>query len=59
VNNAKIVAIEIEEIPVKAYHFIGKIERYHAPIKRAFEVIIANFGNIITPEHVLQLRSRP
>jgi hypothetical protein len=54
VNNAKIMAIEIEKIPVKAYHFIGKVERYHAPVKRAFEIITADLGNIITPEHVLQ-----
>jgi hypothetical protein len=49
------MAIEIEEIPVKAHYFIGKIEKYRAPVRRAFEVIIANFGNIITPEHVLQM----
>jgi hypothetical protein len=55
VNNAKIMAIEVEEIPVKAHHFIGKIEKYHALLKRAFEVITANFSNIITPEHVLQI----
>jgi hypothetical protein len=55
VDNAKIMAIEIEEIPVKAYHSIGKIDKYHAPVKRAFEVIIANFSNTITPEHVLQM----
>jgi hypothetical protein len=55
VNSAKIIAIEIEEIPVKAHYFIGKIEKYHAFVKRAFEIITANLGNIITPEHVLQM----
>jgi hypothetical protein len=53
VDNAKIMAIEIEEIPVEAHHSIGKIEKYHAPVKRAFKVITANLGNTITPEHVL------
>jgi hypothetical protein len=53
VNNAKIMAIEVEEIPVKAHYSIGKIEKYHAPMKRAFEIIIANLGNTIIPEHVL------
>jgi hypothetical protein len=55
VNNAKIIAIKIEEIPVKAHHSIGKIEKYHAPVKRAFKIITANFGNTITSEHVLQM----
>jgi hypothetical protein len=49
------MAIEIEEISIKAHHFIGKIEKYHAPVKRAFEIITANLGNTITPEHVLQM----
>jgi hypothetical protein len=55
VNNAKIMAIEIEEIPVKIYHSIGKVERYHASLKRAFEIITADFGNTITPDHALQM----
>jgi hypothetical protein len=55
VNNAKIMAIEIEEIPVKAHYFIGKIEKYHAPVKSAFEIITANLGNTITPKHILQI----
>jgi hypothetical protein len=49
------MAIKIEEIPVKADHFIGKIEKYHALVKRAFEIITANLGNTITPEHMLQM----
>jgi hypothetical protein len=55
VNSAKIIAIKIEEIPVEAHYSIGKIEKYHASVKRAFEVITANFGNIIIPEHVFQM----
>jgi hypothetical protein len=55
VDNAKIMAIKIEEIPVEIHYSIGKIERYHAPVKRAFEIITADFSNIITSEHVLQM----
>jgi hypothetical protein len=55
VNNAKIMAIKIEKIPVKAHHSIGKIEKYHAPLRRAFEVITADLGNTITSDHVLQM----
>jgi hypothetical protein len=55
VANARIMAIEIEEVPVEAHNSIGKIERYHGPLKRAFEIISANLGNTITPDHVLQM----
>jgi hypothetical protein len=49
------MAIEIEEISVKAHHFIGKIEKYHALVKRAFEVITADLNNTIISEHMLQI----
>jgi hypothetical protein len=55
VANARIMAIEIEEVPVEAHNSIGKVERYHGPLKRAFKVIFANFGNAITPDNVLQM----
>jgi hypothetical protein len=55
VANARIMAIEVEEVPVEAHNSIGKVERYHGPLKRAFEVIFANFGNAITPDYVLQM----
>jgi hypothetical protein len=55
VANARIIAIEVEKVPVKAHNSIGKIERYHGPLKRAFEIIFANFGNTITPDHMLQM----
>jgi hypothetical protein len=55
VANARIMAIEVEEVPVEAHNSIGKVERYHGPLKRAFEVISANLGNAITPDHVLQM----
>jgi hypothetical protein len=55
VANARILAIEVKEIPVKAYNSIGKIERYHGPLKRAFEVITADLGISLAPEYVLQM----
>jgi hypothetical protein len=55
VDNARIMAIEVEEIPVEAHHSIGKVERYHAPIRRAFEVITADLGNKISPDNALQM----
>jgi hypothetical protein len=55
VANARILAIEIEEIPVEAHNSIGKIKRYHGPLKRAFEVITADLGISLAPEYVLQM----
>jgi hypothetical protein len=55
VANARILAIEVEEVPVEAHNSIGKIERYHGPLKRAFEVIIADLGTSLAPEYVLQV----
>jgi hypothetical protein len=55
VANARILAIEVEEVPIKAYNSIGKIERYHGPLKRAFEIITADLGISLAPEYVLQM----
>jgi hypothetical protein len=55
VANARILAIEVEEVPVEAHNSIGKIKRYHGPLKRAFEVITADLGTSLAPEYVLQM----
>ena len=31
--------IEVKEVPIKAYNSVGKVERYHAPLRRAYEII--------------------
>ncbi|KAF1828074.1 hypothetical protein BDW02DRAFT_538695, partial [Decorospora gaudefroyi] len=38
-NNATSLAIEVKEVPVEAHNSIGKVERYHAVIRRAFDII--------------------
>jgi hypothetical protein len=55
VNNAKNLAIKIEKVPIKAHNSIGKIERYHDPIKRAYEIITSKLGNTISFKHALQI----
>jgi hypothetical protein len=55
INNARILAIEVEKILVKVYYLIDKVERYHSPIRRAFEIIIANLSNDITSDNALQM----
>ena len=41
-NNARIMAIDVHEVPVEAHNSIGKLERYHGPLRRAYEVITAD-----------------
>jgi hypothetical protein len=55
VNNAKNLAIKIEKVPVETHNSIDKIERYHDPMKRAYEIITFKLGNTISPKHALQM----
>jgi len=36
---AKQLSIEVREVPVEAHHSIGKVERYHNPLRRAYKII--------------------
>ena len=38
-QQAKAMAIEVKEVPVEAHNSVGKVERYHAPLRRAYEII--------------------
>ncbi|KAF8854919.1 hypothetical protein BDZ45DRAFT_758082 [Acephala macrosclerotiorum] len=38
-QHAKSMAIEIKEVPVEAHNSVEKVERYHAPLRRAYEII--------------------
>jgi hypothetical protein len=55
VNNAKAITIEIKEVPIKAYYSIGKIEKYHGSIRRAYEIIIKKLGTIISLFNAFQM----
>jgi len=33
------MAIKVKEVPIKAHNSIGKVERYHAPLCRVYEII--------------------
>ena len=33
------IAIEIKEVPVEAYNSVGLVKRYHAPLRRSYEII--------------------
>lgn len=45
-QEANSMAIEVKEVPVEAHNSVGKVERYHAPLRRAFEIISAELSNV-------------
>jgi hypothetical protein len=55
VDNAKAMAIEVTDVPVEAHNSIGKVERYHAVIRRAYGIISEELGSQTAPEHALQI----
>jgi hypothetical protein len=38
-QHAKSIAIQVTEMPVEAHNSVGKVERYHAPLRRAYKII--------------------
>jgi hypothetical protein len=36
---AQSMAIEVKEVPVQAHNSVGLVERYHTPLRRAWEII--------------------
>jgi osmotically-inducible protein OsmY len=50
------MAIEVKEVPVEAHNSIGKVERYHIPLRRSYEIIRDEFnGEQIDREIILQM----
>jgi hypothetical protein len=39
------MAIQTKEVPVEAHNSMGKVERYHAPLRWAYEIIYNEIGN--------------
>ncbi|KAM4060975.1 reverse transcriptase (RNA-dependent DNA polymerase) [Hirsutella rhossiliensis] len=54
-NEAKIMGIKCSQVPVETHWSIGKIERYHAPLRRAFNILHAEIGHTTSAETVLQM----
>ncbi|KDN60924.1 putative conserved hypothetical protein, partial [Colletotrichum sublineola] len=54
-NNAKIMGISCEEMPVEAHWAVGKVERAHAPLRRAYEILYKELGHNTDEEVILQM----
>lgn len=52
-QSARSMGISIKEVPVEAHNSIGKVERYHAALRRAYEIIRAESPST-PPEAALQ-----
>ncbi|KAI1001498.1 hypothetical protein K3495_g6700 [Podosphaera aphanis] len=50
------MSITTKAVPTEAHHSIGLVERYHTPLRRAYEVISNDLGkNNINKYHILQM----
>ncbi|EGY23394.1 uncharacterized protein VDAG_04832 [Verticillium dahliae VdLs.17] len=38
-QSARSMAISVKEMPIEAHNSVGKVERYHAPLRRAYDII--------------------
>ena len=47
------MAILVKEIPVEAYNSVGKIKRYYALLRRAFNIIKSKSSYNITLDNAL------
>ena len=54
-QNAKMVSSEVKEVPIEAHNSIGKNERYHQPLRRAFEILYEELKGQMDPENILQM----
>jgi hypothetical protein len=49
------MGIQCHQVPIEAYSVIGKIERYHAPLRRAYNIISAELGVSVDKDVILQM----
>lgn len=54
-NEAKIMGITCKQVPTEAHWSIGKIERYHGPLRRAFEILHTELRGTFSNDAILQM----
>ncbi|CEJ95277.1 Putative Polyprotein [[Torrubiella] hemipterigena] len=52
---AKGMHVGIQEVPVEAHNSIGKVERYHGILRRAYMIIDSELGDVIPKHQKLQM----
>ena len=56
-QSARSMGIEIKEVPVEAHNSIRKVERYHTPLRHAYDIIHAEAPSM-SPEVALQAAAK-
>ena len=54
-TEAKIIGVTCKQVPTKAHWSVGKIERYHAPLRRAWDILHAELSGTIPDKAILQI----
>ena len=54
-SEAKIMGITCKQVPTEAHWSIGKVERYHAPLRRAYEILRGELDSSTSDAAVLQM----
>jgi di/tripeptidase len=44
---------DIKEVPVEAHNSVGKVERYHGPLRRAYEILSNELPSLSTNKEVI------
>ncbi|KAF1934823.1 hypothetical protein EJ02DRAFT_460893, partial [Clathrospora elynae] len=52
---AKIMGITCKQVPTEAHWSIGKTERYHAPLRRAWDILHAELAGTMPDKAILQM----
>ncbi|EED14529.1 conserved hypothetical protein [Talaromyces stipitatus ATCC 10500] len=54
-TEAKMMGIQYYQVPVEAHNAIGKVKRYYAPLRRAYNIISAELGASVNKDVILQM----
>ena len=54
-SEARLMGVRCKQVPVEAHHSIGKVERCHAPLRKAFSILYAKLSTISPVESILQM----
>ena len=52
---AKIMGVTCKQVPTEAHWSIGKTERYHAPLRRAWDILHSELAGSMSEEAILQM----
>lgn len=54
-TEAKLMGVTCKQVPTEAHGSVGKIQRYLAPLRRAWDILHAELSNSMSDEAILQM----